>query len=110
MNGTELTLATDDLHWLTKDQAWHYRILPKNKNAKTITLYCDPAKATDALASELEVLLGNAVCFEPIPETQITRLLSKYYLKDHTDHSAASLEDHQADSFLAGLIMEARNL
>ena len=28
---TEISLVTEYVHLLTKDQAWYYRVLPKNK-------------------------------------------------------------------------------
>ncbi|WP_426672069.1 GspE/PulE family protein [Mucilaginibacter sp. McL0603] len=107
----EIVIATDDLHWLTKDQAWHYRVLPKNRTADSLWLYCS-AKAHDiSLSAELEVLLGMKVELYPVQESEIAKLLSKYYLKENAAHGSPQLQDSlHADNFLANLIGEAKNL
>ena len=113
MNGPEeLTLETNDIHCLTKDQAWYYRVLPKQKHKDKITLYCDESADTYGLSAELEVLLNLEVLLEPKSPVQISRLLSKYYIKDNTGQGAAAQTAlHQsADNFLMNLIQEAKNL
>jgi type IV pilus assembly protein PilB len=107
----EISILTNDLHWLTKDQAWHYRILPKNKSARCLVLYCEITSDQKSLSAELEILLGIEVKLEPIEAGQIARLLSKYYLKDNAAQGSAQLSLAQnEDDFLAGLIGEAKNL
>jgi len=107
----DIIIKTDDLHWLTKDQAWHYKILPKNKTAHRITLYCVSGIDSNLLIAELEILLGIEVGLDPIPEGQIAKLLSKYYLKENPAQGSSQLHDtHNADDFLANLIEEAKNL
>lgn len=106
----EISLTTDDIHLLTKDQAWHYRVLPKSKTNNGLTLYCD-ANDSFGISDELEVLLGTAILLEPIATEAVTRLLSKYYIKDNAIQGGAQLHaDHNPDDFLAKLISEARNL
>ncbi|HTD39059.1 MAG TPA: GspE/PulE family protein [Mucilaginibacter sp.] len=107
----DIIIKSDDLHWLTKDQAWHYKVLPKNKNVDRTTLYCASEADTSSLIAELEILLGTEVALDPIPESQIARLLSKYYLKENGAQVTRQLQDsHNADDFLANLIGEAKNL
>jgi len=112
MNLTEdISIKTDHLHWLTKDQAWHYKVLPKNKTDYRITLYCVSGIDSNSLIAELEILLGIEVNLDPIPERQIAKLLSKYYLKENAAQGSSQLQDtHNADNFLANLIGEAKNL
>lgn len=112
INGTGgISLATDNLHWLTRDQAWHYRVLPKSRDATVAVLYCELKANLDELASELAVLLGIEVELVPIPEADISRLLSKYYLNQQEgglgDHS---LPASRTGDFLEDLISEARAL
>ncbi|MBW4890138.1 GspE/PulE family protein [Mucilaginibacter sp. HMF5004] len=106
----EITLSTDNIHLLTKDQAWHYRILPKHKTADTFFLYCEDGADENSLTDELEILLDVTVRLEAISPTQIARLLSKYYIKDNAAQSAVHLQMHNADDFLHNLISEAKNL
>lgn len=112
MNLTEdLTLLTENIHWLGKDQAWHYRVLPKDRTANHCVLFCEDSADMDTLAAELEILLGTGIGLEPIPAHQISRLLSKYYIKDSAAQSAVHiLSNHNADDFLVNLIQEAKNL
>jgi len=112
MNLTEeITLVTDTVHLLTKDQAWHYRVLPKSRDGAHFTLYCEEAADLNELGAELEILLGTGVKLEPIAAVQIARLLSKYYIKENAAHGATQLQlSHNPDDFLMNLIQEAKNL
>ncbi|MDB5008364.1 MAG: epsE 1 [Mucilaginibacter sp.] len=112
MNFTEdIVILTDQLHWLTKDQAWHYRVLPKSKVQNHFLLYCEETANKKTLAEELTILLDTEIQFDPIPAIQISRLLSKYYIKDNTAQGSAQLQlNNNADNFLANLIQEAKNL
>lgn len=111
MNLTEdIVLLTENIHWLTKDQAWHYRVLPKNKADDHFLLYCDQTADKNALIPELEILLNLTVKLCPIPASQIARLLSKYYIKDNAAPGAAQFQINNADNFLMNLIQEAKNL
>src|SRR5437588_11933045 len=112
MNLTEdIVLKTDDLHYLTKDQAWHYKVLPKNKINQTLSLYCEDISDINTLSAELEILLGLEIKLDPIHSGQIARLLSKYYLKENAAHGSAQLYiANNADDFLINLIGEAKNL
>ncbi|MCC8427240.1 GspE/PulE family protein [Mucilaginibacter sp. UR6-11] len=111
MNLTEeIVLSTDNVHLLTKDQAWHYRVLPKDKSADQFILYCENSADAEALSAELEILLGITVRLEPIAVELIARLLSKYYIKDNAIQGSAQLQGNNADDFLINLIQEAKNL
>ena len=106
----EITLLTENIHWLTKDQAWHYKVLPKFRNAGHCLLYCEEAADLESLAAELEMLLDLEVRLEPLPVTQVARLLSKYYIKDNAAQSSAQLQINNADDFMVNLIREAKSL
>jgi type IV pilus assembly protein PilB len=112
MNLTEeIILSPDQVHWLTKEQAWHYRILPKAKDGNRLELYFDETADSFELTAELEILTGFAIQLEPMPTAQVSRLLSKYYLKDNAAQGATQLQgQHQSDDFLVLLISEAKNL
>jgi len=110
VNG-ELILSADLLHNLTNDQAWHYRILPQEKIGNRLRLYCSETADQNALKAELEVLTGLFIEFNPIPESQISKLLGKFYLKDKTGNGSTQLHlDQNFDDFLINLIAEAKNL
>jgi type IV pilus assembly protein PilB len=107
----DLVLLTEHVHLLTKEQAWHYRVLPKSSSPGSIGLYCEDGADTFSLSAELEILLGLEVALEPIPGSDVARLLSKYYLKDTPGHGIAQIQvNHKEDDFLMDLIGEAKNL
>ncbi len=106
----DITLSTENLHLLSKEQAWHYRILPKQKSSDRFLLYCEEGTDKNSLLSELEILLNTNITLEAIPSSQIARLLSTYYLKDNDAHGSAQLQVNNAENFLANLIREAKNL
>ena len=107
----EINLLTEHVHLLTKDQAWHYRVLPKGKERNRLLLYCPEGSDGDTLSAELEILLGLNIELTAIPEGQIARLLSKYYIKDNAGQGNVQLsQSKNADDFLANLIGEAKNL
>ncbi|HEY9001292.1 MAG TPA: GspE/PulE family protein [Mucilaginibacter sp.] len=107
----EIIIKTDDLHWLTKDQAWHYRVLPGKRTQQELCLYCEDSADVVALSTELEVLLGLPIALHPVPESRIAMLLSKYYLKDNALQDASRLQDSiGTDDFLTSLIKEAKSL
>ncbi|WP_158829395.1 GspE/PulE family protein [Mucilaginibacter lacusdianchii] len=107
----EIILSPDQVHWLSKEQAWHYRILPKNKSKDRFSLYFDSSHDRTELEAELEILTGLTIQLEPLSTEQVSRLLSKYYLKDNAAQGATQLQaQHQSDDFLITLISEAKNL
>jgi len=106
-----ITLLTENIHWLTTDQAWHYRVLPKNRSNERLQLYCEDLADRNELQAELEIMFGLEIDLNPIPVTQITRLLSKYYLKDNTPQGLKQFAlSNNPDDFLNNLIQEAKAL
>jgi type IV pilus assembly protein PilB len=94
---------------LNAEQAWHYRILVKEENTNTLSLWIDEEKFSDGISDELEMLLGKSIHLTPLSSEQITRQLNKFYKKvNHlnTNRSAISM----TDDFLGKLIIEARQL
>jgi len=110
LNG-DITLLTENVHWLTTDQAWHYRVLPKKRTKDSLHLYCEDTTNAVELSDELTIMFGLEINLEPIPQGQIARLLSKYYLKDNTSKSPVpTMLSNNPDDFLNNLIQEAKTL
>ncbi|MCJ8212043.1 GspE/PulE family protein [Mucilaginibacter sp. RS28] len=108
-SAAEIVLTADQLHWLTKDQAWHYRVLPFERRDHTLTLYCEATADRFNLQEELELLTGLGINLVPLANADIDKYLSKYYLKDQATASP-QLQQQQDEDFLRQLIQEARNL
>lgn len=107
-----MELAADTLHLIAKDIALHYRVIPHALAANTLSLYCDIDINQAHLIDELQVILNREILFSPLEKPEISRLLSTYYLTDHsTNDQEASLSAITAnDDFLNTLITEARRL
>jgi type IV pilus assembly protein PilB len=110
-NIEQIVLLTEHLHLLTKEQAWHYYVLPQNASDGQLTLYCRNTIHSEDLAEELEVLLGLTVSLIPIPADDVLKLLSKYYIKQNvTTESPAYQSGRNTEDFLINLIAEAKSL
>jgi type IV pilus assembly protein PilB len=112
MNLTEeIVLSPDQVHWLSKEQAWHYRILPKSRTNNTLALYYDETVGREGLSAELEILTGLTIDLEAMSAIQVSRLLSKYYLKENAVQGSTKIQgSSNADDFLLSLISEAKSL
>lgn len=96
---------------LTKDQAWHYRVLPKSSDEMGLLLLCDETESISILADELEIVLGRRVMLDPLPATTISLLLNQHYPKENGQHQFQKMTlAIEGDGFLNDLIREARTL
>ncbi|PWG78038.1 GspE/PulE family protein [Pararcticibacter amylolyticus] len=104
-------LLKETVHLLSRDQAWHYRILPKYDSLNEITFYCDENADEFSLSSELEIILGKNVLLEKISPQEVDRLLSTYYFREQSrsDLKVATFTAGGAE-FLDNLIREAKGL
>lgn len=99
------------IHSLSKEQAWHYRILPKSSTDAVMVLLCEEDTDADQLKDELEIVLGKNIILEKQAAATISMLLSKHYLKENGQrqfqNAASAIE---GEGFLNALISEARSL
>jgi len=105
----EIAISTKDLHWLSNDQAWHYRILPIEKIGEQLTVCCE-YPPSESLAAELEIILGYTIKLTPLPPEQITRLLSTYYRKVQAGDSQPAVHFNASDDFLLNMIADAKKM
>lgn len=96
---------------ISKDQAWHYRVLPKSADDQSLVVLCDEAGQTNGLADELEIVLGRRVVLDPHPAASISQLLNLHYPKESGQHQFEKMTlAIEGDGFLNDLIKEARFL
>jgi len=96
---------------ISKDQAWHYRVVVKSGSAHEIVMHCDEGELYTGLADELEVVLGKRILLEPLPPASISKLLQQYYPKESGQHQFQKMTlAIEGDGFLDDLIREARLL
>jgi type IV pilus assembly protein PilB len=99
------------IHAITKEQAWHYRILPKGNHTSGLVLLCDENADISQLSDELEIVLGKKIILEQQSLATINMLLNKYYLKESGQHQFQKMTlAIEGDGFLNDLIKEARSL
>lgn len=99
------------INTITKEQAWHYRILPKDCNTDGLLLLCDESVVVSELSDELEIVLGKNVSLEQQSSVIINMLLNKHYLQETGQHQFQNMAlAIEGDGFLNDLIREARTL
>ncbi|WP_196896060.1 GspE/PulE family protein [Aureivirga marina] len=70
---------------LEKEMAWHYRIIPFDKQENTLFLYSDQPENFDTISEEVEALTGFFIQMEIIPNEEIEQLLAIHYRKSKND-------------------------
>ncbi|TKC09093.1 GspE/PulE family protein [Pedobacter frigoris] len=111
MNVSPLEFDPIFIHALSKEQAWHYRVLPKESSAVGLVLLCDEHADTEQLTDELEIVLGKSITLEKRPLATISMLLNKHYLKENGQHQFQKMASAiEGEGFLNDLIREARSL
>ena len=105
-----IEINTELQNCISKDQAWHYRIVPKQNSISSIVLYIDEEAAVHSAADELEAIFGKAVLFERTTVDVLQKTLSKYYRKNDRNGGEVKVYNKKADNFLDDLIEEARSM
>lgn len=108
-----LKLSTDIIQLLSPEQAWHYRILPKESNGNFICFFIDAASYHASLEEELEMLFGRQVILEKEESGTIQKFLSKYYRQQEQElkpKNVSSASTADTEDFISNLIAEAKNL
>ena len=99
------------LKQVSRHQAWHYKIIPKEVNPDTLVLYCDEKSDTQSLNHELEIILGKTIHLVPIPSSILAGLLTTHYSNVAGQHQfRGSSIAGEGDAFLSELIHEAKDL
>lgn len=107
-------LSADLKNTISIDQAWYYKIIPKEAHKTDLHLLVDENEVNDTLASELEIILGKKITLENTSSPKIQELLQANYPKAQQSISATQTESMrlniQAGNFLEALVQEAKNL
>jgi type IV pilus assembly protein PilB len=106
-----MEFTADQITLISKDIALQYRVIPQFAGVNLLSLYCDEDAVRAHLMDELQVILNKDIQLHPVPKTEISRLLSTYYLTATGFNQEQSLSAITAnDDFLSTLIDEARKL
>lgn len=106
-----IPLKVEDLQVLTPEQAWHYRIIPKEQTPDILSFFIDEASCNGLVEEELEMLFGKSISLVAKTSDVIVNSLSRYYRQEEKDTRIKNLNyNGQSDDFLSDLISEAKNL
>lgn len=89
---------------ITADQAFFYRIVPKESKNGTLTLFTD-SETPSSLTSELQILLDVSVELNQLPSEELQDFLTANYRKAE---SAQSGELHYTPDFLEKILVNAK--
>jgi type IV pilus assembly protein PilB len=99
------------LKQVSKEQACHYRIIPKVDNGDCLELYYDQETDSVILSDELEIVFGKALLLVPVASTILTGMLNLHYSNSTGQHQfKGSSIAVEGDGFLNELIHEAKDL
>lgn len=107
-----ISLNTEQQQLVTTEQAWHYRIVPKEKQNGSLHFYIDETKAANGVKDELEILFGKTISLEKTSSETIQKTLGRYYRRGQQGKVSkqVSLAGNKTDDFLEKLITEAKEL
>ncbi|WP_428741583.1 GspE/PulE family protein [Tenacibaculum sp.] len=64
---------------ITKEFAWHYRVIPKEENEEEITFFIDEEKEIKTVVNDLKIILGKKIKVVPRKSFEIEKLLVLKY-------------------------------
>lgn len=101
------SIETQVLQLISAEQAYHYRVIPFKVVAEKVYLKTDQ-NSLEALAQELEIVLGKNVAIEKDTPENIAQYLQKNYRKRNQIATSASL--NYSEDFLLNIIYEAKEI
>ncbi|MEL6863597.1 MAG: GspE/PulE family protein [Bacteroidota bacterium] len=106
-------IPTDLLQSITTQQAWHYMVLPFERQGDQLELYIADGQNELGTAEELEVLLGCSIQLKAVEGELLRREIAKYYRRPNdqrTQSQNLNFQSEQAKDFLPQLLREAKQL
>jgi len=111
MNSNSPTFTTELLQTISAEQAWHYSILPKENNIEIFEFYIVEQANNDATKEELEIIFNKEVILHSLPETELKKLLSRYYKIDKKKNlKSAKKNISNSDDLLSKILGEANSI
>ena len=105
-NQTYISLETKIRQLINTDQAWHYRIIPKQTDNSALHFYT--SEKADLILHELEMVFGKTIKLHNESEEVINNTLNRYYQRSNNrEQTTISAE---SDDFIHQIVSEARLL
>lgn len=109
--GVTTNFSAETLHAISRDIAWHYRIIPYDRNGDRISFYSDESNSQSELQNELTILFDEHITLETVSSEQIEEWLNKYYFGEKSSEGNEAVKNLAFDAdFLDNLIYEAKQL
>lgn len=106
-----LQIPTDLVQRISREQAWHYQIVPMAFAANSISFYHSNSLETDDLSSELSIIFGLPVHLEEIEADVLKKTLVRYYPQNNSNtKSQVKSYSGAYDDFLPRVISEAKGI
>ncbi|KOY84386.1 general secretion pathway protein GspE [bacterium 336/3] len=106
-----ISLSPEQIQIISKEQAWHYKIIPNYNHSHEICFFIDKSNDISQIQEELEVLFGKKVLLELTESLIISRTLSQYYFKEEDKQSLSKGSiSTESNDFLLDLVQEAKVL
>ena len=102
-----IEVKVEDQQFLTADQAWHYRIIPKEIAQDKVIFYSD--NQSIEIIDELQMLFGKAIQIELIEKEIVQQTLSRIYRKKSNKKTTGVLS-YSNEDFVLELIVDADEL
>lgn len=107
----DIQISTAILQLISSDQAWHYRIVPREDNSNAITFYIDKGQDLITVQQELEMIMGKEVVLEASETAWLNQLLGRYYRKGTGKKKSKKAKINiNSDDFLLSIIAEANEI
>lgn len=108
---SNIEFSPELLQSISAEQAWYYRIFPKQNSDLAIEFFIDEDvhRQTNPEA-ELEIVFGKPIILHPVSSSETQEILSKYYRRQQKQNSSQVLQVKASEDFLVNLILEAKQL
>lgn len=97
------------LSLITPEQAWYYKIIPKEANSE-LHFYIEEQNNSPIIIEELELIFNRKVKLTPLTSNIIQQALNRLYRKASEHGKVIRLQSSQTDDFLSKIIIESRQL
>ena len=105
-----IELKAEEQQLINSDQAWHYRIIPKNFKADQLIFFIDSSNYSIQIQEELEMIFGKTVALEKTESELIQKTLSRFYRQEKQSKNGStkiSYQEKEDHDFVVRLISEA---
>lgn len=102
-------IATEVKQLITAEQAWYYRLIPRDVKDNVVTFLTDSSRETNEFETEISLVLGIKPRLVTVTAEILDALLSKHYQVTR-ERSRGKIEQADSRDFVTQLFREASQL